>query len=1293
MDQTEQSEHVRPTCRICRMESSEDNELFHPCQCKGSIKYVHEQCLFEWIGSKNIDVSRPGTTVKCDICHFPFQLKTIYDENMPKGIPILPAITRYLSWVYVSAKTVLFITTLVIVFGFGLPMVWNMWGKFYSLMLHNFDVPYPDQPWTFNFIYGFYTNMKDVEGWNRWPTLLYQLGLNYRFSLLQIIMVVTLHLALYFLYDMIAREEIFSQMVLHKIGPRCSELERLRKRIRDRFPAINEEVVQKIEALMELPKRQAAFQEQRLARETGAEGNNPIEYGQDELPEEGTSIQAVELEELNITGNGQLPNLEDRDSDELDDALDRDNGVAGELRYREALRELEGLLNNELPREGGGIGEQGENFGNAPIVERVNVNLNGRDQRDDPAFHLLNIRLNMGNLFIYFFITAVFIGAYLFLSYFIPTIVGWSLLFVYINICKFALAIFTTSAKFVTSRLPFSLLEHAQHPKIQLMVSAVQRTFDSKFLFYYKGYIEDTMWAKSSIIMCGLPAAVTYITGGALICLSTEVLCKGYGRKSGMTDERKRNLFQLLFAVRCTIKIFILFTFELAGFPILAGLMINYSLLISFTTSKDHYFWKFFILDAWLPGMLMLYWAIGTVYMYWFAIFIGTIRQHIIRPGVLFFIRSPDDPNIKILHDSLLHPMRIQLSRLIMSVVIYAIFILCGFGFHTRLLFPFLLKHNLIPVYNTLMDKVSFFTIALAGIAGTNLESSQKLRSYIRAYWLKVFTICCRRLRLSSFIMGKSIPMERGYIVYRNAFYRYLAPTRAQWSNPELFSKPKTLNEAQELFKTLPSIHAYFIPDGCLLRVPANDIVSRSYVQMLFVPVTKDDKLLKPLDLKRIRERSQQNSGEFGYLDKQITDFDSYTVVYVPPLFKLRYTLLLVMIWVFASILFIGIGLTANFVGHLLVWPYSQVVWKTQTSGLDLTYTYDLLDDGLNPTCICVALIAACIAIDSGVVDYIYHKIMEIPRRRTRIVNEEEKENTGEEEEGEHAMEEFGQEIQEHREEDHIIEQLPVRNNVSFITLMRRFGNFVRQMVNNLTQMLLTSMIATFFLNKLHIYMFRLITRAISYNYIMSVGLFWDYYIHNRISCFTDFNSLYADFPSFQVSNLFYVDLHLSSFTVKILPRLPLPNYAVLLGLIGIEGLASIIGAGYYAFFSNIEMKKKHLYFIIVGYFRRYFFPTFITIVLQYIVIELEYQSNPSAYMSRHALYDYMVTKMSSETLPREWTFLQHLFYWISPIVLGCYYTYLVYSISKKSLANFSQWLIDDIYGKGRTLVNLEEDS
>lgn len=56
------------------------------------------------------------------------------------------------------------------------------------------------------------------------------------------------------------------------------------------------------------------------------------------------------------------------------------------------------------------------------------------------------------------------------------------------------------------------------------------------------------------------------------------------------------------------------------------------------------------------------------------------VRNTILRPGVLYFIRSPDDPNARLIHDALVKPLGLQLSRIYLSAKVYTGFILFGIG-------------------------------------------------------------------------------------------------------------------------------------------------------------------------------------------------------------------------------------------------------------------------------------------------------------------------------------------------------------------------------------------------------------------------------------------------------------------------------------------------------------------------------------------------------------------------------------------------------------------------------------
>ena len=55
-------------CRICHCESEPDAPLISPCVCSGSLQYVHQACLQQWI--KCVD------TKSCELCKFDFHMTT-----------------------------------------------------------------------------------------------------------------------------------------------------------------------------------------------------------------------------------------------------------------------------------------------------------------------------------------------------------------------------------------------------------------------------------------------------------------------------------------------------------------------------------------------------------------------------------------------------------------------------------------------------------------------------------------------------------------------------------------------------------------------------------------------------------------------------------------------------------------------------------------------------------------------------------------------------------------------------------------------------------------------------------------------------------------------------------------------------------------------------------------------------------------------------------------------------------------------------------------------------------------
>lgn len=62
-----------PTCRICHCTESPGSglvKLISPCHCSGSLKYVHHNCLQQWLDATN--------SQRCELCKQPFSMSVKY---------------------------------------------------------------------------------------------------------------------------------------------------------------------------------------------------------------------------------------------------------------------------------------------------------------------------------------------------------------------------------------------------------------------------------------------------------------------------------------------------------------------------------------------------------------------------------------------------------------------------------------------------------------------------------------------------------------------------------------------------------------------------------------------------------------------------------------------------------------------------------------------------------------------------------------------------------------------------------------------------------------------------------------------------------------------------------------------------------------------------------------------------------------------------------------------------------------------------------------------------------------
>eukprot|EP00937_MAST-01D_sp_MAST-1D-sp2_P002332 g2332.t1 len=70
-----------PECRVCRGEETPDNPLFSPCNCNGSIKFVHQACLEQWLEQSG--------KVSCELCEYKFHFSRRFATDAPARLPTL----------------------------------------------------------------------------------------------------------------------------------------------------------------------------------------------------------------------------------------------------------------------------------------------------------------------------------------------------------------------------------------------------------------------------------------------------------------------------------------------------------------------------------------------------------------------------------------------------------------------------------------------------------------------------------------------------------------------------------------------------------------------------------------------------------------------------------------------------------------------------------------------------------------------------------------------------------------------------------------------------------------------------------------------------------------------------------------------------------------------------------------------------------------------------------------------------------------------------------------------------
>ncbi|KAM0339424.1 hypothetical protein ACHAPQ_001683 [Fusarium lateritium] len=357
------------------------------------------------------------------------------------------------------------------------------------------------------------------------------------------------------------------------------------------------------------------------------------------------------------------------------------------------------------------------------------------------------------------------------------------------------------------------------------------------------------------------------------------------------------------------MKVIMIISIEMLVFPLYCGLLLDGALLPLFenTTFKSRLLFTY----NYPMTSVFVHWFVGTGYMFHFALFVSMCRK-IMRQGVLYFIRDPDDPEFHPVRDVLERNLTTQLRKILFSAFVYgALVIVCLGGVVWGLSYA---VPGVLPVHYSSNEPVLEFPVDLLfynflmPLAVNFFKPGDGLHA-MYTWW---FRTCARSLRLTYFLFGERKIDEEGSLQLGNArryqrlpWYKTLflelntryhvvpktwvdffdggnSKPRTPLSNSEIRSLTRHKNHLKDANQLVESGH--------FVRAPASDRVKIPKGRRVFLEVD---------------ENGRRNDGQD---DTDLYASTQYQMVYIPPHFRARIFLFILFIWVFAAVT--GVGFT-----------------------------------------------------------------------------------------------------------------------------------------------------------------------------------------------------------------------------------------------------------------------------------------------------------------------------------------------------------------------------------------------
>eukprot|EP00127_Corallochytrium_limacisporum_P000831 Clim_evm7s26 gene=Clim_evmTU7s26 len=286
-------------------------------------------------------------------------------------------------------------------------------------------------------------------------------------------------------------------------------------------------------------------------------------------------------------------------------------------------------------------------------------------------------------------------------------------------------------------------------------------------------------------------------------------------------------------------KVSILMITELVLFPFFCGWWLDICSLVLFGSTVRGRF--AFTKTAFLTSCF-LHWLAGMLYMFHFANFVSYIRE-VCRPGLLWFLRNPNDPNFHPIREMVDLPVHRHLRRLGLSAVMYGVIILILVWLPIKVstfLFPNVLPFELRfsePLTRIPIEFVVFHFLTPQLFRRVNFKKVTK--TLIFAWSL----VCGRILGLEDYLMGdmqnmnynqdgERKPSRRAVDTYRDAddpiHSIYTDPNVDPYDTYEPYPRPRRMTLRQIVF-ALCLISTFTLINSSFIVIPT--VLGRAFIK------------------------------------------------------------------------------------------------------------------------------------------------------------------------------------------------------------------------------------------------------------------------------------------------------------------------------------------------------------------------------------------------------------------------------------------------------------------------------